>query len=242
MSETNRRSVLQLVLAAPIAACWVPPPAFASTPIFAPPAGPMRFRRTLERELNGSDAIRVTRAFTISFTRQADEFLVDGSQSGVSVEAPPNLSALARIEEDRVETSLFPLMLDGDGIVTGLAAQPVNGQADDAAFSAASAQIAQMALAEGDRRDLQQLIAAVHQTSTSSTSQMPANLFAPPSDGQLEEQQLALPNGQSGRVSSLFGGSRNAETGVMERATREVVTQIGAERRRSLESWDLSKA
>lgn len=240
MSETNRRSLLQLVLAAPFAASCLSSPVWAADTSFAPSTQPMRFRRKLERELSDGKWIRVVREFAISFSPRDDGFLVAGEQIGVAVDAPASLRAFSRIEEERVETALFPLTLDCDGFVAELEPAPDAMQAVSEAFLAATSQIEGLPLTELDRTELRAFIAAVHQAGSIVTTKIPLNLFAPGPESQDEERSFALPTGENGRVSSHFSGERDAQTGVMRSAMREVVTEIADDRRRTIETWDLS--
>jgi hypothetical protein len=108
--ETSRRELLRAVMAAtllPVFAGSVSASAVAQARSIAPPSVPMLLTRRLMRELTGGYSI-----FRIRFGAVNGGFRVDGSQVASSVKAPPNLAEFARLEQQRVETGLFPLELD----------------------------------------------------------------------------------------------------------------------------------
>src|SRR5688572_7537209 len=61
---------------------------------FAPPSGPMRYTRRLERELVDGARLVVSRGFAVRFVPEADGFRVDGEQVDSAVDAPAALDAL----------------------------------------------------------------------------------------------------------------------------------------------------
>ena len=85
---------------------------WAASPSFAPPAGPMVFRRKLRRQLGGEFSLTVDRGFEIGFERVRDGFLVTGGQIDAAVDAPENLAAYARLERERREEGMVPLLLE----------------------------------------------------------------------------------------------------------------------------------
>lgn len=206
---------------------------------FHPPADPMLFRRTLVRELPGGKAIEVARSFRIRFLRDGDGFLVDGTQVSSRVDAPEQLQALARMEEERVESGLFPMRLDTRGIVIE---GPHGTMPSDisAAVQAALAQIADSgggALRQASGREF---VLGLQYVASQITSLVPPNLFVGLEQTYFDEHDLPLPDGGRGTVSVRFEDRVNPASGLLDRAVREVITQVGTSRRRSIEEWSLS--
>src|SRR5512147_423311 len=69
----------------------------------APPPQPMLFARRLTRELSGGYSIVAERSFKVRFVALGDGFRIEGEQVSSSVDAPPNLAAYAKIEQERTE-------------------------------------------------------------------------------------------------------------------------------------------
>ena len=243
MSNTDRRKVLQMLAAAAVV------PALSSREVAAaeslslisPPPGMMQFQRSVVRELTGGANISVTRGFAIEFVRVADGFIVDGQQMSVEVSTPPSLSAFADLERARVETGVFPITLDPFGQIIG--GHPASAQGDEieTAFAEALQQIASQPLAPGEHADLRQFITALHQAGAMLTVAMPIDLFAPANNERSENRTVSLPSGDIGIVTSRFGSERDTLTGLMRRASREVMTEVEGDRRQTTEHWRLTQ-
>jgi hypothetical protein len=243
MRNTDRRKVLQMLAAAAVI------PALASREVaaaesmslIAPPQGMMQFQRLVVRGLAGGAKISVTRGFAIEFRRSADGFIVDGKQVSVEVSAPASLSAFADLEQARVETGMFPIMLDPFGqIISGELSSSQGSEIQDA-FDVALQQIATQPLASGEHAELRQFIAALHQAGAMLTVAMPFDLFAPAESERLENRTVSLPTGDIGLVTSRFGSERDIRTGLMRRASREVMTEVEGDRRQTTEHWQLTQ-
>lgn len=234
---TGRRAVLRtaaglalLPLLAPRAA-----QAAAGGSVIAPPTCDMIYRRTMVRTLPGGLALTATRDFRVRFSASEAGFLIDGTQVASRVEAPTNLAALARLEEQRVEQGVFPLALDRSG-------QIVDGRAMPGDLNVTRA------LEEVRRRfdehgaEVAQLLDALSASSASITAYLPLDLFAPHLDEHEQRQEITLPWGQTGEVLVRFAATRSPDTGLMRLATRDVVTTLEGEERRSAERWELFAA
>ncbi|MEO5705447.1 MAG: hypothetical protein ABIT10_13635 [Alteraurantiacibacter sp.] len=197
----------------------------------APPSGDMIYRRTLQRQLPGGIQLATTRDFRVRFSTAGDGYLVDGVQVSARVEAPANLASLARLEEQRVEKGVFPLALDHQGRI-------VDGP-DPAMTEQVSLALAEVRQRFADGGEVRELLDALSASSTQLTAYLPQDLFAP-AEGAVEQRQtIELPWGQTGEVRVRFAASRDADTRLMRLATREVITTLEGEERRSSERWEL---
>lgn len=243
MSLADRREALKLaigcalmpVFASHARAATITANTIPAGPAITPPDGMMIYRRTMLRELPGGASLEVARDFTVRFERLGEGFRLTGSQRTARVTAPENLASLARLEEQRVETGIFPLVLNANGhILEGAGTDP--------------SEEVRLALENVQRRfagrgaEAGELIEALQATSAQLTATLPFDLFCPNHPSRTESQQITLPWGDSGEVTTRFEAERDPQTGLMRNASREVVTRLGGEQRRSLESWALMAA
>ena len=233
---TDRRTALRIALGAALLPMLAPRPAFAlgDVPI-APPAREMIYRRTLARQLSGGATFRVTRDFAVRFLPLDGGFQVEGRQIAARVEAPAHLARFAALEEQRVESGVFPLILDHAGrIVDGTEASPSHE------FALALDEVRRRHGQNGD--EVETLIEALHSTGLRLTSQLPSDLFAPTEVPRLAREEIVLPWGDRGEVVTSFEGLRDPATGLMHSARREVVTRLDGDERSSGEEWGLFPA
>lgn len=239
MTGTDRRGVLRLAAAAlllPMVSAGI---ARAATPArFAPPAGLMLYARRLERAMGGGHRFVVERRFAVRFVPVARGYRVEGEQVGVAVEAPDALAEFARIEREREEVGLFPLLLDADGGIAGGMGTPLATRLDEA-VRIALGQVEARAQAPAARSELERFVTAFHQGATRLMTELPRDLFAPGSPRH-ETRDVALPGGDSGAVTVSFAAIRDPATGMMREALREVVTTLDGGQRRTLENWTLA--
>lgn len=238
---TDRRTLLRYAAAAaafPVAAAASAHPAGGSFR-FAPPEEPMLYTRRLERALPGASRLVVSRSFAVRFRPWEGGFLVEGEQRDVEVEAPEQLAQFARIEREREERGLFPLLLDAGGTIAGSAGTPTATRLD-AAIREALAEIESRGHAPAVRAELVRFVSAFHQSAGRLVTELPHDLFAPHDAPRSERRAVALPGGDSGEVTVTFTAARDPATGLMRQALREVVTELGGERRTTLESWRLT--
>lgn len=240
MIGADRRALLRLAGLAAALPLLRAAPALAGA-AFAPPAGPMRYTRRLERGLPGGASLTVRRSFAVRFVSEGDGFRVDGAQAGVEVEAPAQIEALARLERERVETGVFPLVLDAAGAIRSVAPFAASAQLDEAVREV-TAQIAQWRHTPAEREQLNAFVAAVHRSAARLVTELPHDLFAPVDYPRAESRAIALPGGGAGQVRTRFTAARDPATGLMREAQREVVTEVSGESRRTLESWTLALA
>lgn len=233
----DRRSMLRLAATAAL----LPAAAARAATRFAPPAGPMRYVRRLERDLGGGASFVVVRSFAIRFVPFGRGFRIEGEQQGVEVEAPERLAEFARLERERTEASLFPLTLDAAGLITGGEARQPATQLDEA-VRAVLAQFAARPRDAAELEQMQQYLAAVHQGAGRVLTELPRDLFAPGAGPRSERRDVALPGGERGLVTVTFSAEADPATGLMRRAERTVVTELAGDSRRTAELWTLAPA
>lgn len=237
---SDRRSVLKLAAAAAILPVLAgrhpvlaaPAEGLSGRDAFAPPSCTMIYRRTLERQMAGGALFTVTRDYQVHFTPRGDGFEVAGRQVSARATAPAAIARFAALEEQRVDDSLFPLLLDRAGFIL------------DGEYIADSAQLAQSladarARMPADGAETALALEAIHAAGTSLTSQLPQDLFAPASSLREARETITLPWGDAGEVRTRFEAARDPATGLMREARREVVTRMAEDERRSAEMWAL---
>lgn len=240
---TDRRSALRVAMGAAIAPaiCSAPAIAATSTRLIAPPEAPMRYSRTVVRELIDGTPFSVTRDFTITFSHFSGGFMLQGAQARVEVDCPTVLADFARLERSRDEGGMFPLALDAFGqILSTQIARPA-GEDLRRAVDEAQAEIAHQPISEDEREQLSRLVAALQQAGHRVMAHLPADLFAPANLSRRDEQSIALPGGGEGRVETLFESTRDTDTGLMRSASRSVITHVGASNRAVRENWSLAR-
>lgn len=206
---------------------------------FDPSPGTYDYSRRLEREMTGGARFVVMRRFTVGLSRAQGGFELAGNQSAVAVEAPPALARFAELERARIESGLFPLRLDARGQIVGWTTAQASGELASAVRQA-QAMTDAAAIPADDQARLRVFIEAVHRAATSILTRLPPDLFAPAAPTREDRQVLDLPDGADGVVTARFAAETDPATGLMRSARRSVVTQIGENRRETVESWSLA--
>ncbi len=239
MSRADRRDILKLALGAsliPLLASRAASANATGTITIAPPVGSMLYRRRLERGLPGGASFSVTREFRVSFEPVPSGFRLNGFQLSAHVDAPESLDSFATLEEQRVETGMFPLLFDATGkIMEGNGELP--GNEVEQALRDARARL--QAGGGQDQNEVAEFVEALHKTGTRLTAHLPEDLFAPVQTLRSDRREIALPWGDHGEVTTRFQANRDPQTHLMRHASREVVTRMGDDMRHSLEGWDL---
>ncbi|KLE34296.1 hypothetical protein [Aurantiacibacter luteus] len=247
MTTFDRRRAIALALAAalaPVAASRGARAQVITGHLIAPPAAPMIYRRQVSRELVDGNRFSVARDFAVRFEPFAGGYSVRGEQLAVAVEAPPALARFADLERQRDESGLFPIALDAFGRileenVSGIAGE---GSEIERAFSEALAALSALGLPSSESEMWQRFVGAVHAAGQGITAYLPVDLFAPAAVPRREEQNIALPGGGEGMVSTMFSGETDRATGLMRAAEREVTTETEGSRRTTVEHWTLAHA
>ena len=217
----------------------LPRVALAADGPFAPPDEPMVYTRQVERSLVGGARFLVSRRFNVRFLAQrGGGFRVEGEQADVDVEAPAALAEFAELERQRLERSLFPLLLDHSGRIAA-SSEYVRPPQLELALAEVLARIEHLALPKPAEADARAFLSAVHARSEALVSHLPVDLFAPAGERISAVRTFDLPNGAKGQVSVTFVAEAEPRTGLMRTARREVVTELSGTRRSTVEHWTL---
>lgn len=233
-----KRAALLALLAGPAMALPASTVVARTTPAFVPPAQPMVLTRTLERALADGKRIVTQRSWELSFRRTADSYVVEGALLDSQVEAPLALAALAQIERTRSDGALFPLLLDASGII-----QPPTAAANTAPVVAARESAAKIItaapMAPTERSQAQTLLVAVAAAALQSASSWPTDLFVPRDLHREDRREIATATGEAGSIAVVTTMRVVPAGDLLEHASRQVVTQVGGDRRTSEEQWAL---
>jgi hypothetical protein len=242
MAGTTRRRLLAGLIGAGGMAALAPPLRALSVAALPLPEGMMRLGRELVRELGDGAAITVRRGWDITCARQARGIVISGTQVSVSVDAPPNLAELARIEQQRSTAAMFPIMLSEAGLILAAGAAPAQPADLAAALRAAEQMIAARPQSEAQRDNLRRYLAEVHRAGAGQFETLPADLFAPAGTPQRRVETVSLPGGLTGTFELVWEARAAPGTGWLSTGQRQIVTRIEGLERRSREVWTLGPA
>lgn len=206
--------------------------------LFAPPATPMRLSRALVRDLPDGAEIAIKRSWTVIFTPAPGGFTLSGQQTSVEVDTPPTLEFLAQIEQERIETGLFPITLSSGGMIT-TGRQGPTSEAFDRAVMAAARHINRSELSADNARLTVEALSALQKSAGELTRKLPGDLFRPRQPHWRVDRNIELPNGLSGNVEVTFDARMDAAGQLMEECERRIVSSIGGSSRTSSEMWEL---
>ncbi len=184
--------------------------------------------------------LTVERCWDVRFTAAGDGTTVDGTQSGVQVQAPPALAPLAAIEEQRVEDGMFPVTISADGLLSpngGANAAPALADAGRAALDI-------IATIESDPEAADIMSDFVRQVAAATSQylgQVPRDLFYPAIRSDRQEIALDLPGGAKGSVMIEQTATTTGADGLLKEARRSIVTRTGETERSSVETWVLER-
>lgn len=232
---------LGLTALAPFAALGMPlGGAGAARRGVAVPSGAFRLERILTRDLAGGAAIVVTRGWRIAFAGDDAGMMVSGEQTFADVAAPPALAALADIERSRSASEVFPLALDGAGLIRS-SSRDLNGAPLVRALETGRALVHSLPLVAADRRDAHSFMAQLAGLSAGAVSRMPRDLFFPQPGRDTTTRVIALPGGGAGSIAVISSASAAADTGLLVTSERRIVTRIEDSERNASERWTLTR-
>lgn len=200
------------------------------------PASPMLLTRTLVRHLADGETITVERDWRIKFERSGAGIAITGSQQSASVSAPAKLDALARIEEGRDASGVFPIFLDKNGRIVSA------GSGYDAQSIEDAVKVGEIMLASATAAEARDGLRRLQQAGESLLSALPADLFFPTSGETRRNQPITLERGLSGSFEVVYSASLASDGPWLGKASRSVTTQIGDDVKSSRESWILAPA
>lgn len=188
--------------------------------------------------MSDGSAFEVSRSFAVRFVAAGARYRVEGEQLDVTVTAPERLARFAEIERTRHEEALFPLTLDASGLIAGAGA-PIDAGKLELAVREAMSEMGAATLSADNRAEAARFFASLNRNLAQVIAQLPRDLFAPRQSPREARRDVALPGGGAGAVSVRFTAQTDPATGLMSEAEREVVTDLGGDRRQSVESWSL---
>lgn len=211
----------------------------ARTVVF--PSAPMVLRRELERGLMDGNAIVVVREWQCSFAPDAGGCTVSGRQTMVDVAAPRSLAALAEIERRRAVDGLFPLVLDRSGQITAGPASS-DGRAIQHAIETARAVFEGLPAAVVAAADPDAFLRQVNATAAEMVSRVPRDLFFPTPGTTTDARDIALDDGETGRIEVVVEAQAQPGSGLLASSQRTVRTSVGESVRVSREAWSMRAA
>jgi hypothetical protein len=243
MEEVQRRDALRAFGALAAIPLIGLPSSTHSQPLdrkFAPPATPMRFSRSLIRELVGNAQIVVTRAWRVRFEPLGNGYSLSGEQIEVDVTVPPGLEALAELERRKVEAGMFPMMLSRSGLIMSdkmADAKP----AVTLAIEHAAREIASRDLSSTDQSAAGDFLRTLQNSAQLAASKLPRDLFSPRDVSRADTRTLTLPGGATGEIEISFSAQTSEPLGLLSKAERTVTTRIGDSAKASTERWTLAQ-
>jgi hypothetical protein len=243
MSASTRRGFVAALLGMGLmgARPFADPPSAEPQGLLRLPESSLRLTRTLERGQGegGTAAITVRRWWDVSFRRQGRGTVVTGRQIGAKVDAPPYLAELARIEQQRDASGMFPLMLSENGAILTAPTAPVESDTVAAALRAAEGFIARQPLPADDRARALFYLAEVHRAGSGLLDALPGDLFYPAGIPVERSEVVALPNGLTGLFVLSYKAVPQPGAPWLARAERRVITSVSAMERQAAEVWTL---
>ena len=237
MSAPTRRGALGLVLGAGIGLGLGPAAALAQSRITLP-EGPQLLTRRIERSLSDGEWIKVSRRWEVAFSRQGQSIALTGQQLDCEVDAPPSLAPLTAIEKSRSTAEMWPILLNGSGLIfaagNGVAARDV-----DKAIEVAQRMIAERPIPASERSALREHLAIVRRTSSSLLEQLPDDLFFPVAGPMRAVRPITLPGGMVGEFELSYSATAAPGRGWLDRAERLIVTRLAGTEQIAREYWEL---
>jgi len=201
----------------------------------------MDLSRSVHRNLADGRELVVTRHYRVTFHPNAQGFLIEGQWRGTDVDAPPRLAGLADMEKARADNATFPMQLDRAGMILSLepGEHPALSQSE---AQAAGRLIAGAGLNPLARQQAARFLEQLAQQQGPTISQWPVALFRPGSLDAETQQELVLPQGQSGQATIAVSARSAQPCGVMQQMERKVRTVIAGQMRETREIWTLNPA
>jgi hypothetical protein len=203
------------------------------------PETSLRLERVLVREVGAGGMIRVRRSWEVFFERLGRGFTVTGRQTGAEVSAPPNLAALARIEQQRDTSAMFPLLLGEDGMILSSTGTLEDDDSVAAAMRTAEAMIARQPGSEIERDRHRLYLAQVHAAGSNLLDTFPSDLFFPLGIPVQRSEAVTLPDGLLGRFTLSYHARPQGDAPWLAHAERRVRSEVSGMVRSASETWTL---
>jgi hypothetical protein len=205
---------------------------------FVVPKKPLILTRIIRRTLVDGQMIVAHRSYAIHFTPENGGYRIDGQLQNVIVEAPPKLAALASLERNRRDDSIFPLYINAYGKLVSPQLATPNIIAQTAA-EIASTMAHKEPLGHQDQQNITELIDQITKAAGNARSVWPNDLFHPASGLRSETKIITLPNGDQGKISIKSEAKISSYSGLMESLERTIITETDGMQRQSQELWTL---
>ena len=241
--QVTRRGAIGLVGAGTLGLLFPAVRVQAAGRLLSPPTEPTILRNRSRRPLGGDAALLTERNYNIRFTPLAEGFRVEGEQISSSIDGPPDLAPMFDLWRRQVNMSMFPFSLDAGGLIvagSGPAAAPVPGL--DEMIDTGIEMLRKSGQTEAQIHDAKTFFLWLQLAAAQIVTDVPPDLFVPPSEPEQTSRAIELPGGSSGTIEVRFGGSRSPETGMMAEATREVITSTEGTSQRIVDNWALLPA
>jgi hypothetical protein len=199
----------------------------------------LRLERVLQREVGAGAMIQVRRSWEVFFERLGRSISVTGRQTGAEVSAPPNLTALARIEQQRDTSAMFPLLLGEDGTMLSSGGTLEDDNSVAAAMRMAETMIARQPVPEAERDRNRLYLAQVHAAGSNLLDTFPSDLFFPLGLPVEQSEAVTLPDGLIGRFTLSYYARPQGDAPWLAFAERRVLSEVGGLVRRASEAWTL---
>lgn len=205
------------------------------------PQGTFTLERVLVRSLGDGERLVVIRQWAINFGPSDEAGLcITGKQSRASVDAPPALAALAKLESRRDESGMFPIQLDPAGRIIDKAGVTTLDPLPDTVADAALDYVQSRASAANSGAVTRQFLGDLSTQGEKWLSRMPADLFFPSPRALGTAREIALPGGGTGTIELRETASADPVSGLLETYRREATTITGASTRTGSETWTLT--
>lgn len=210
----------------------------SQSPVFSPPSEPMVLTRKLRRLLPGGAEVLTMRSYEIQIRPIRGGYIIDGTLLDSAIDVPPGYEALAMVERNRPDDTMFPMKLDSAGQFIPQITPRASGTPTPAGKKAL-AQLAALGLSESEAADAHSFISQV--TQNPSRTAWPQDLFNPQPGKRSDTQTIPLPGGKTGQVVITIDASRSKGAGILGSLNRQVTTRLGGTDRVTHETWVLTQ-
>ncbi len=214
-------------------------PAPACTGAFPAPTVPMILSRQVRRDLHDGKEIVVTRRYRVTFVATPDGFVINGDLLGTDVDAPARLAGLAAIEQQRPDTTTFPMPLDPTGLIIARRAG-VSAGLPQSVQAITGHLIAGAGLIALEQEQVDDFVARLFSMQGPIVSQWPEALFRPNGMPTVTRDILPLPDKREGKVTISLKPQSAHSCALMQRMKRTIETQVDGVNRRTQEIWTLA--
>ena len=237
MKTTTRRMALGSAVGMTICLGLAPGSVLAKSPLKLP-GEPLKLSRSIQRSLDDGTSITVERAWQVTFARQGQGISISGEQLDCRVTAPAALDPLMEIEKSRSTQDMWPVLLNGSGLI--LAAGPGAREEDVThALQTANRIIGNGRAPQSVVEAQMNYLGGLQHAGSSLLDRVPDDLFFPTGSPMRVIRSIDLPDGSIGEFELVYRATPSAEGGWLDHAERTVVTRLAGTVRTAREEWQL---